>query len=33
MPGKCDVSTPPLEPVGEKQLVSCYLYQNAEVAA
>src|SRR5512142_2096416 len=33
MPGKCDVRTPALEPVGEKQLVSCYLYQKAEVAA
>jgi peptide/nickel transport system ATP-binding protein len=33
MPGRCDVSTPALELVSEKQLVSCYLYQKAEVAA
>ncbi|MGE5265222.1 MAG: oligopeptide/dipeptide ABC transporter ATP-binding protein, partial [Acidobacteriota bacterium] len=33
IPGRCDVSTPALEPVGEKQLVSCYLYHKAEVAA
>jgi len=33
MPGKCDVRTPALLPVGEKQLVSCFLYHDVEVAA
>ena len=33
MAGKCDVRTPALEPVGEKQWVSCFLYHDSEVAA
>jgi oligopeptide/dipeptide ABC transporter ATP-binding protein len=33
MPGKCDVRTPALLPVGEKQLASCFLYHDVEVAA
>ncbi len=33
MPGKCDVRTPALTRVGEKQSVSCFLYSDAEVAA
>jgi peptide/nickel transport system ATP-binding protein len=31
--GKCDVSTPALQAVNEKQSVSCFLYDSAEVAA
>ena len=31
--GKCDVRTPALQPIGEKQLVSCFLYHDVEVAA
>jgi peptide/nickel transport system ATP-binding protein len=31
MPGKCDVATPALQPVGDRQLVSCFLYHEAEV--
>jgi oligopeptide/dipeptide ABC transporter ATP-binding protein len=30
--GKCDVRTPALQPIGEKQLVSCFLYHDVEVA-
>jgi peptide/nickel transport system ATP-binding protein len=33
MPGKCDARTPALQPSGEKQLVSCFLYHDAEVSA
>ncbi len=33
MAGKCNVETPRLEQVAERQWVSCFLYQNAEVAA
>ena len=33
MPGKCDVRTPALLPVGEDQLASCFLYSDAEVVA
>jgi oligopeptide/dipeptide ABC transporter ATP-binding protein len=33
MPGKCDVRTPALLPVGEDQLASCFLYNDAEVVA
>ncbi len=33
IPGKCDVETPALITVGEKQLASCFLYQNVEVPA
>jgi peptide/nickel transport system ATP-binding protein len=33
MPGKCDVRTPALTRVGEKQSVSCFLYSDAEVTA
>jgi len=33
MPGKCDVRTPALQPVGESQWVSCFLYHDVEVAA
>jgi oligopeptide/dipeptide ABC transporter ATP-binding protein len=33
MPGKCDVRTPALQPVGDDQLVSCFLYHDVEVAA
>ncbi|MBI5031037.1 MAG: ABC transporter ATP-binding protein [Chloroflexi bacterium] len=28
MPGKCDANTPILQSVGEKQFVSCFLYQS-----
>jgi peptide/nickel transport system ATP-binding protein len=31
MAGKCDVRTPALEPVGEKQWVSCFLYHDAPI--
>ncbi len=31
MPGKCDVRTPALQTVGDNQLVSCFLYHDAEV--
>ena len=31
--GKCDVSVPPLKLVGEKQSVSCVLYEDVEVPA
>ncbi len=31
--GKCDARTPALQLIGEKQLVSCFLYHDAEVAA
>jgi len=33
MAGKCDMRTPALLPVGEKQWVSCFLYHDSEVAA
>ncbi len=33
MPGTCDKQTPVLQPIGEKQAVSCFLYSRAEVAA
>jgi len=33
LPGKCDVSTPALEPIGDHQWVSCFLYHDAEVPA
>jgi oligopeptide/dipeptide ABC transporter ATP-binding protein len=33
MAGKCDVRMPTLETVGEKHLVSCFLYHDSEVAA
>ncbi len=33
MPGKCDVRTPALQAVGEKQRASCFLYHDAEVPA
>ncbi|MBI5303215.1 MAG: ABC transporter ATP-binding protein [Chloroflexi bacterium] len=33
MQGKCDVRTPMLQPIGDNQLVSCFLYHDAEVAA
>ena len=33
MPGKCDVRTPALQALGEKQLVSCFLYHDAEAQA
>jgi oligopeptide/dipeptide ABC transporter ATP-binding protein len=33
MPGKCDVRTPALQSVGGKQLASCFLYHDVEVAA
>jgi oligopeptide/dipeptide ABC transporter ATP-binding protein len=33
MPGKCDVHTPMLQAIGDKQLVSCFLYHDVEVAA
>jgi peptide/nickel transport system ATP-binding protein len=33
MPGKCDTRTPALQPIGEKQLVSCFLYHDTEVPA
>jgi oligopeptide/dipeptide ABC transporter ATP-binding protein len=33
MPGKCDVRTPALLPVGENRLASCFLYHDAEVVA
>jgi oligopeptide/dipeptide ABC transporter ATP-binding protein len=33
MPGKCDTRTPALQPSGEKQFVSCFLYHDAEVSA
>ena len=32
MPGKCDTRIPTLQSVGEKQLVSCFLYHDDEVA-
>lgn len=33
MPGKCDLHTPALRPVGGMQLVSCFLYHDEEVTA
>ncbi len=33
MAGKCDVETPALVRVGEKQLAGCFLYQNVEMPA
>ncbi|MCL4396156.1 MAG: ABC transporter ATP-binding protein [Chloroflexi bacterium] len=33
IPGTCDRQTPALQPVGEKQSVSCFLYPRVEVAA
>ena len=33
MPGKCAVRVPALQAVAENQLVSCFLYHDAEVAA
>lgn len=33
MPGKCDLRIPALQPVGESQWVSCFLYHDVEVAA
>ncbi len=32
MPGRCDAQTPALQAVGEKQLVSCFLYHDVEVS-
>ncbi len=32
MPGTCDARTPALQPVGDKQLVSCFLYHGVEVS-
>ncbi len=32
IPGKCDVRIPALEPVGENQLASCFLYHEKEMA-
>ncbi len=31
--GKCDTRIPALQPIGEKQWVSCFLYHDGEVAA
>ena len=31
MPGTCDQKTPPLMPVGEKQVASCFLYHHEGV--
>lgn len=31
--GKCDVRTPALEPVGDNQLVSCFLYHDVEAVS
>lgn len=33
MPGKCDMRTPALQPVGEKQWTACFLYHDVEVPA
>ena len=33
IPGKCDQHQPALQPVGERQLTSCFLYHDREVAA
>jgi peptide/nickel transport system ATP-binding protein len=33
MPGKCDQHSPVLQPIGDRQLVSCFLYHDVEVAA
>jgi peptide/nickel transport system ATP-binding protein len=33
MVGVCDARTPELRPIGEQQLVSCFLYYNGEVMA
>lgn len=33
MPGKCDQHQPALQPVSERQLTSCFLYHDVEVAA
>jgi oligopeptide/dipeptide ABC transporter ATP-binding protein len=33
MPGKCDIRTPALLPVGESSLASCFLYHDAEAVA
>lgn len=33
MPGKCDQHAPVLQPIGDRQLVSCFLYHDVEVAA
>jgi oligopeptide/dipeptide ABC transporter ATP-binding protein len=33
IPGKCNVTTPALQAVGEKQLTACYLYHDKEVVA
>ncbi len=33
MPGLCDVQSPRLQPVGDAQWVSCFLYESSEVAA
>ncbi len=33
MPGLCDVQSPRLQPVGDAQWVSCFLYRSSEVAA
>jgi peptide/nickel transport system ATP-binding protein len=32
MPGRCDTRIPALQAVGERQLASCFLYHDAEVA-
>jgi len=32
IPGKCDLRIPALEPVGENQLASCFLYHEKEMA-
>jgi peptide/nickel transport system ATP-binding protein len=33
IPGKCDISAPQLQAIGDKQQVSCFLYHDVEVAA
>ena len=33
MPGRCDQHSPVLQPIGERQLVSCFLYQEVEMPA
>ncbi len=32
MPGRCDVRIPAVQPVGDRQRVSCFLYHDVEVA-
>ncbi len=33
MPGQCDQRSPALQPIGERQMVSCFLYHDGEVPA